>query len=110
MKKIAILFLIFTMCLSASCTATKKGEDDFKKEAVVINLPDNDNVNGYRTTTPSNTEENIGIAYCGNKNSKIFHKTDCSSVSNMKNENKVNFVNRNEAVTKGYTPCHRCNP
>lgn len=46
--------------------------------------------------------------YSGNKNSKIFHKGDCSST--IKDSNKILFKTRDEAISEGYRPCKRCNP
>ena len=49
--------------------------------------------------------------YIGNKNTKKFHRPDCSSVTDMKASNMVFFYgNRNEPINAGYTPCKRCNP
>lgn len=56
--------------------------------------------------TPAISETN----YVGNKNSLVFHKTDCSSVADMKESNKIFFTIRQNAVDQGYTPCGRCNP
>ncbi len=56
--------------------------------------------------TPAISETN----YVGNKNSLVFHKTDCSSVADMKESNKVFFTIRQNAVDQDYTPCGRCNP
>lgn len=46
--------------------------------------------------------------YIGNKNSKKFHKPDCSDLPEVKNQ--VSFNKREEAIQKGYDPCKRCNP
>lgn len=64
------------------------------------------------TQTPSYTPAVTPTAYTyiGNRNSKIFHKSTCESVSNMKEKNKVALSSREEAVSLGYTPCHNCNP
>lgn len=56
--------------------------------------------------TPAISETN----YVGNKNSLVFHKTDCSSVSDMKESNKIIFTTRQTATDQGFTPCGRCNP
>ena len=48
--------------------------------------------------------------YVGNKNSKKFHHSWCSSVADIKEKNKVTFRSREEAVSAGYKPCKRCNP
>lgn len=62
------------------------------------------------TETKSTITTEAAYEYIGNKNSKIFHFSDCSSVSNTKEKNKVYFITRTEAVDKGYTPCKSCNP
>lgn len=49
-------------------------------------------------------------SYVGNKNSKIFHYSDCSSVGKMKSSNKVYFNSRNAAVNAGYRSCKVCRP
>ena len=49
--------------------------------------------------------------YILNKSSKKFHYPWCSSVSDMKESNKIYFTGtRDDAIAKGYTPCKRCNP
>lgn len=48
--------------------------------------------------------------YVGNRNSKKFHYSWCSSVSDIKEKNKVTFHSRDDAVAGGYKPCKRCNP
>lgn len=54
-------------------------------------------------------KENIDAeSYIGNKNSKIFHKEDCSSTVSEKN--KIDLNTRKEAISKGFRPCKRCNP
>ncbi len=96
-------------------------------------MPKDNTVNGYRVSQPQTTTsslpdviatDNVEIAqsnpstsaqqsatkYCANKNSKVFHKANCSSVSKMKEENKAYFSNRAELITQGYSPCKTCNP
>ncbi|HHY19310.1 MAG TPA: MBL fold metallo-hydrolase, partial [Firmicutes bacterium] len=46
--------------------------------------------------------------YIGNKNTKKFHKTTCSSLP--AEHNRVYFNTRDEAVGIGYIPCKRCKP
>ena len=50
------------------------------------------------------------VQYIGNKNSKVFHRLDCSSVKEMKDKNKVEFYSRDEAIEMHYKPCGACNP
>ena len=45
-----------------------------------------------------------------NKDSKVFHKADCTSVGKMKPANKVSFASSAEATKAGYKPCKTCKP
>ena len=125
MRKILVLILCLSFIfLFIGC---KNNEVESNREAVVINLPKDSSVNGYRTEKPSNNDDIISAEdaivvkdftvvnetegeYCVNKNSKVFHKPTCSSVSKMKDENKVLIKTKSEAVSKGYTACKVCNP
>ena len=50
-------------------------------------------------------------SYIANKNTKKFHYPYCSSVSQMKESNKLYYEGtRDELISKGYQPCKRCNP
>ena len=49
--------------------------------------------------------------YVLNKGQKKFHKPGCSSVEDIKPENKSTFTGtRDEVIEQGYDPCGRCNP
>ncbi len=113
-----IILVIFCLVLLCSCNSqTTKTE----KQDIKINLPTDDTVNGYRNndyfsndfipqdevsvTTPNNT-----LSYCGNKNSKVFHKSSCTSVKKTKEANKVYFADKDEYLENGYKPCQNCNP
>lgn len=56
------------------------------------------------------TAGKITLKYIGNKNSHVFHYSECSGVKSMSEKNKVTFATREEAVKAGYTPCSSCNP
>ncbi|MBP7462263.1 MAG: thermonuclease family protein [Candidatus Delongbacteria bacterium] len=49
-----------------------------------------------------------GFHYIGNKNSKVLHRWNCSSVKKMKSQNKVLFKTPDQAWKDGYKPCPRC--
>lgn len=50
-------------------------------------------------------------AYIGNINSAIFHYEDCRlGGSRIKEENRVYFDTREEAIADGYRPCKVCKP
>ena len=63
------------------------------------------------TTQPSDKETDTGSDdYIGNKNTRVFHHPWCTSVSRMKDTNKVEFTSRDAAIQSGYKPCQKCNP
>lgn len=47
-------------------------------------------------------------SYIGNKSSKKFHLSSCKSLP--KEENRVTFESREEAINSGYSPCRSCQP
>ena len=55
-------------------------------------------------------KSNVHYAYTGNVNSKVFHQNTCDAVTDMKENNKINFKTKEDAVSKGYKPCKSCNP
>lgn len=51
------------------------------------------------------------VTYILNKNSKKFHKEDCSGAVSIKDINKeFSRQNRTELISQGYEPCKICNP
>lgn len=129
MKRIVFLCLLMVIIFSlVGCNSKTVSET---KSPVVINMPTDDSVNGYRVSSPvtssaempdtisgtetevqkeSDKQKNKSSSFCGNKNSKVFHKSSCSSVSKMKDENKVFLSGRDAFISQGYSPCKACNP
>ena len=62
------------------------------------------------TAVADGNQVSVSVTYFGNKNSKIFHKANCSSAQQTKEENRVYLSSRDEFVSKGYSPCKICNP
>jgi DNA-entry nuclease len=61
-----------------------------------------------RSTTDQTSQQ---YSYVVNTNTKKFHYPTCSSVSDMKEKNKMYYEGtRDELVNLGYDPCKRCNP
>ena len=133
MKKITKIILILTLILCCGCSATETTSNS----DVIINMPTDNTVNGYRTEiiesetqntsskteskvtsskTESNnsetesTQNNVTIQYCGNINSKKFHLSNCGSVETIKEENRLYLSDRAEMISLGYEPCKRCKP
>ncbi|MBO5020343.1 MAG: hypothetical protein J6D52_06745 [Clostridia bacterium] len=132
MKKLLIILLILLIPLSfVGCSPSTETESHAD---IIINMPTDNTVNGYRTESVVKDEKDtiptdkVGvesqnpiseskapdtaepIQYCANINSKTFHKTDCGSAKNLKEENKYITSNRDELIQDGYTPCKKCNP
>lgn len=57
---------------------------------------------------PTTTNTSKNIVYIGNKNSKVYHKSTCSSLPDKKNQ--VSFSSKSSAEQAGYHACSRCNP
>lgn len=58
----------------------------------------------------TNAEDEI-MEYILNTNNKKFHEPDCSSVDDMKEENKQEYEGtREQLIEQGYEPCGRCKP
>ncbi len=118
MKRILSLILIFISI--TSFIGCNNREKDVSKTPITVNMPKDDNVNGYKKNNNPDIEINnnkITVSestetyiYFGNGNSKKFHKVSCSSYKNTKDENKVFYKTRDEFINKDYSPCKMCNP
>ena len=59
----------------------------------------------------SETEDEVQImSYVINKNTGVFHYTDCSSVSKIKPANRIDFEGAREELIDNYKPCGNCHP
>ena len=60
---------------------------------------------------PEETDDPNARDYVLNKNTMKFHKPSCSSVGDIKPENRWDFHGtREEVLDMGYVPCKRCKP
>lgn len=48
------------------------------------------------------------IILAGNAALKIYGTLHCTSGKRMKKQNRVFFINENEAINAGYRPCGHC--
>ena len=56
-------------------------------------------------------EDGKEITYVVNTNTGKFHYPGCSSVSQMKQKNRLDTTeSRDQLIAEGYSPCKRCNP
>ena len=75
---------------------------------VVINYADGSNHAAEDSESANNSNKQ---EYVINKNSRKFHKPDCSGAVNMNPDNKEIFKGtRDELIEKGYEPCGNCKP
>lgn len=70
-----------------------------------------DYATGESQASETNKSDSEVVFYILNKNNKKFHYEDCSSVTQMKEENKQEYTGtRADLVKQGYEPCGNCTP
>ena len=128
MKRIVVFICLIFIIFTFSGCEKKKAETTSSVDEVIINMPADNTVNGYRTevkvsdtdTPDSISGDDVGTVnsddikdnskeFCGNKNSKVFHNSSCGSVSKMSEHNKY-FADRDTLLSEGYKPCGSCKP
>lgn len=79
-------------------------------ETIKQKAPENvaETVNKTDKTPSENKPNEQSIQYIGNKNTKRFHLSTCSTLPADKN--RISLKNREDAVNLGYIPCQKCNP
>jgi len=56
-------------------------------------------------------DDGVVDTYIVNMSSKKFHKTDCSAVAKISDDNKKKYTgSRTSLINNGYEPCKQCNP
>ena len=71
--------------------------------AVLITVPTGQSKPLVKPTT-------VGRKFVASKNSKVFHKSDCSSANRIKPANLVTYGTREKATQAGKRPCKICKP
>jgi len=88
---------------------------------VVANPPDKQPADARTTDTVSQTAQRqqakpaakpavAKYEYIASKNSKVFHKPECSSAKRILPKNLVGYNSRDEALKAGKRPCKQCKP
>lgn len=85
-----------TNTVKSGNTSKNSGEDLYERLFV-------DDTQDYNYDTDKDEK-----SYIGNKNTKKFHRSDCSYLP--KEKNRVYFSEREDATDKYYKPCKNCNP
>lgn len=52
----------------------------------------------------------LAITYIGNSNSGKFHYADCRWAQKIRDDHRVEFESRDEAVDAGFVACKVCKP
>lgn len=88
------------------------GYATFEEFSNDITTTDSDGMPNYinANDTAIDSGDSKSYSYCGNKNSKIYHRLSCSSIEKTKEDNKVYFSTKEECDNNGYKPCSRCKP
>jgi len=109
-----IIAILLVVAIAFSICGCKKIFADTDESGVVITEPVDNSVNGYRISQPKTETVQKASAtigkYYANKNTKKFHKSDCSFASTIKETNLYICSDRNELINSGYAPCSRCKP
>lgn len=72
---------------------------------------DSSSSNSHTQDTSSNYESSgSGGSYVGSVNSDKFHYPSCGQASKIKSGNLVTFSSREDAISRGYSPCKFCSP
>lgn len=69
-----------------------------------------DSLSGYSDSQESYGGSGSGGSYVGSVNSDKFHYSSCGQASKIKPGNLITFSSREEAISRGYSPCKFCNP
>lgn len=69
-----------------------------------------ENENEGNKDPPQEDEPDNQGYYIGSKNSRVFHRPDCSWCDRISSENKVHFRSRRQAINDGRRPCKVCEP
>ena len=117
-----IFYLIIVLAIIFCGCANKANDNVTQKSPIKINMPKDNTVNGYRNqdtdmpdiidsqTVMPQGDTNLTISYCGNKNSKKFHRPSCTLSQKINDENLYICDSLEELIEGGYEPCKRCNP
>lgn len=61
-------------------------------------------------TSSSSSSSSSSMTFVASVNSDKFHYPSCSAAKRIKDSNKIYFSSRDEAISRGYSPCGICTP
>ena len=74
------------------------------------NTPSSSSHSSSSTSTSSQSNSDSSGDYIGNSNSMKFHYASCQWGQKTKENNRVYFNDRNDAINQGFEPCKVCSP
>lgn len=100
---------VYRTDIQGTIVFTSNGKD------ISVNVKPSEYTPPVVTTIEQQTQTEIvtqggGTTYVLNTNSMKIHYPDCSSVDDMKEENKAFTNDYDGAIAQGYKPCGRCKP
>lgn len=93
--------------LSPSSGIQTFGSDDYDHDYI---LGSDSGTSSSSSTGGSSYHSGTSSSYIGNSETGKFHAPGCGDVDKMDPANKVSFSSREEAISRGYSPCGHCHP
>lgn len=90
--------------------AQPKEESIVQKEIKTDAEEEEDRVAMASEVSGSALSKDANATFMGSIASKKYHRLDCRYALKIKQENRINFRDREDAERQGYTPCKVCNP
>ena len=91
-----------------------EGISDTEDISGTEDISDTEVISGTEASSGRQTGNDLSdqtASYVLNRNTMKFHTPDCPSVSQMKEENRIDFEGtREEVIAMGYSPCGQCEP
>ena len=106
-----LLFLVLTACGSTEEPTERSFAESEQAAGMQEEITRNPAAELEPTPEPTPEPASSAATYVLNTNTHKFHHPWCSSVEQMKEQNKKVFEGtRDEIIAMGYEPCKRCNP
>ena len=78
---------------------------------IVIDYSDGSSHEVQEEINAEESDKDSAGQYVLNTNTKKFHNPDCSSVTDMENDNREEYSgSRDDLIDRGHSPCGRCKP
>lgn len=100
-----------TAVTSSSAVSQKDQSSSSTVHSVTTPKSSKESKSGSTSTLfPNYSKPEATTTYVLNTNTKKFHYRSCSEVKKIKPKNYSTISSRSAAISRGYSPCKRCNP